>query len=236
MFSCHSDADSSFSQYFRCIVVCDLRAVTWWRRPCHARLKLGVFLDRLLTSLYPASSRAVPESCYFSVTSQSGQGKWQWQIKLNWLHLDVELKMWWGNRHDSGRPCCVTGTNNDWLSYCEPPVHYEMLSQYAEDHRFHVLLAVATVCCSLLRWLNCSISCRTTWTTEVCSAHFDRRGFILMIPAWYCSCDFGWSTWEGEMNVIKLFWFLVDRDHIPEAALWVGRSWVQLFAVTSFLK
>lgn len=117
-----------------------------------------------------------------------------------------------GTGRDSGRPCCVTGTINDWLSYCDPQQAVKCCHSVPRITGFLVLLAVATVCCSFLRWLNCSISCRTTWTTEVCSAHCDRRGLILLISARYCSCNFGWSAWDWERNTMKFFCILVDRD------------------------
>lgn len=53
--------------------------VMWWQRPRDAKLKVRILLDRLLwilTRLHPASSRAVPEPYYVSVTPDSRHGDW----------------------------------------------------------------------------------------------------------------------------------------------------------------
>lgn len=72
-----------------------------------------------------------------------------------------------------GEPCCVTVTNNDWLSCCDPPpAHCEMLSQYAEDHR------VSRSSCSGHRVLLFS---QMTQLLDILQDYMDYRGMFCTI-------------------------------------------------------
>ena len=183
--------------------------VMWWGRPRDARLKLRILLDRLLwilTRLYPASSRAVPEPCFVSVTlyMATDDGRWGWVVASGCGAENV-VREWaitlWGlvYRNYEALLC-----NSDWLSIVTPLPLCEMLSQYVEAH------GVSRSSSSGHRVLLFS---QMTQLLDILQDYMDYRGMFCTL--WQqraysndlCQILFLWFwliSWDGEGTVMRI--------------------------------
>lgn len=119
--------------------------------------------------------------------------------------------------------------NSGWLSFCSPSAALWNAVAIRWSPWCLILLPVAIVSCCFLRWLSCLTFCKTTWIIEVWSVHFGSTGLTWMISAIHCSSGLiclGWRRdCDGDLLLLSRYPKLYPRS------LWVGRSWVSLFAV-----